>query len=256
VLEELLRQLGLTVAAGVLAGGGLSDDGPAPRARKDVFKRMRDLVSPEIRAAVSKRLPHAMQERLSLRWMTSDVDWARTKAFLVSNANEGFVRVNLRGREPLGIVAPGAEYDELCEAIVRAVKGLVNPHNGRAAVRAAWRPPRVFSGACVDRLPDVVVNWDPAAKIATELFGDVSGLVKTARPGWELPPYYVGNHHPSAFVIARGPAIAPGTTLGDAHVLDLAPTLLAHFGLEPTAAMDGHVLAALGARASDRRCAG
>jgi hypothetical protein len=57
-----------------------------------------------------------------------------------------------------------------------------------------------------------------------------------------VAPFYTGNHRPNAFGLAVGPGIAPGATLEGAHILDLAPTLLAHLGIEVPAYMTGRVL--------------
>jgi arylsulfatase A-like enzyme len=87
--------------------------------------------------------------------------------------------------------------------------------------------------------------------VTTELVGDTSGLVKTAKAPWELVPYYTGNHSPAAFVIARGPGIPAAKEIQDAHILDLAPTLLTCFGLEKTPSMDGKPIPDLVPRALD-----
>ncbi len=238
LLEELLKQLGLLVTAG--------DRGPRAAAaggRGDLAKRARDLVPARVRLAVSRYLlPHHVKERLTLRWMTADIVWGRTRAFLINNANEGYVRVNLQGREPLGTVAPGEEYERLCASLAALLRTLVNPRTGRPAARAVWRADARYPGPCRDRLPDVIVAWDPAAEVTTELFAPACGLVKTARPAYELVPYYVGNHAPAAFFVARGPGLPAGRVAEGGHVLDLAPTILDWFGLAPTPAMDGRAL--------------
>jgi bisphosphoglycerate-independent phosphoglycerate mutase (AlkP superfamily) len=42
-----------------------------------------------------------------------------------------------------------------------------------------------------------------------------------------------------AFFIARGPHIPAGQTIGEGHIVDLAPTFLAHFNVAQPAYMDG-----------------
>jgi predicted AlkP superfamily phosphohydrolase/phosphomutase len=253
LLEEMLKQLGLFVTADG-DGGPLAPPGataaapgrPAAPARKDLAKRIRNLLPSRLRTAVSRHLlPHQLKERLTIRWMTADIVWSQCRAFLINNANEGYVRINLEGREPQGIVAPGIEYETLCDSLVSALRGLVNPRTGRMAARAVWRVDDVYRGPCRDRLPDIVVNWDPLAEVTTELVTDACGSLRTAKAQWELVPYYTGNHCPAAFVIARGPGIPRGGTLSGAHVLDLAPTLLAYFGLEKTSSMDGRAISDL-----------
>jgi predicted AlkP superfamily phosphohydrolase/phosphomutase len=242
LLDEVLKATGLLAIAGergAAAGPGGAAGGPA---RSDLVKRLRNLVPGSLRRAVSRHLlPHDVKQRLALRWMTADVVWPRTRAFPISNANEGYVRVNLRGREPEGIVAPGAEYEQVCESLLATARELVNPVTGRPAARAVWRTDAVYRGPRRDRLPDVVVNWDPEARLTTEIFGPACGRLKASAP-WEIVPHYTGNHEPAAFLLARGPGLPAGATLRDAHVLDLAPTVLAHLGLDPTPSMDGTVL--------------
>jgi predicted AlkP superfamily phosphohydrolase/phosphomutase len=86
--------------------------------------------------------------------------------------------------------------------------------------------------------------WDPAARLTTEMFSSACGRVKSKAP-WEISPYYMGNHDPAAFLIAQGPGIRSGSVLDNVHVLDVAPTVLAYFGIDKTASMDGKVLSPL-----------
>jgi predicted AlkP superfamily phosphohydrolase/phosphomutase len=206
---------------------------------------VRNLVPSGLRQAVSRHLlSHDVKQRLAMRWLTADIVWPQTRAFLINNANEGYIRVNLQTREPQGVVAPGPEYEALCETLVTATRALVNPLTGHPAARAVWRADAIYRGSCRDQLPDVIVAWDPAARLTTEIFGEACGRLKAAPP-WEVVPHYTGNHEPAAFLIARGPGLEPGDRLDDAHVLDLAPTVLACFGLDPTPAMDGKVVTQL-----------
>jgi predicted AlkP superfamily phosphohydrolase/phosphomutase len=242
LLEEALKQLGLYVTGGERTAPAQGGSGaPGASRGRGLVKRVRDLVPSSLRLAVSRHLlSHDLKQRLAMRWMTADVQWAETRAFPINNANEGYIRVNLKTREPQGVVAPGAEYEQLCEALVAAARELVHPATGRPAARSVRRTDAIYSGECRDRLPDVIVSWDPGARVTTEIFGGACGLVKSKAP-WEIVPHYTGNHEPSAFLIARGPGIDCGAALDDLHVLDLAPTLLAHFGLDRTPSMDGRI---------------
>jgi predicted AlkP superfamily phosphohydrolase/phosphomutase len=91
-------------------------------------------------------------------------------------------------------------------------------------------------------MPDVIINWDEEARITTELLTETYGMARRAAPACALAPYYTGNHRPSAFMIALGPEVTPGTAVEGGSILDLAPTILAAFGIEQPAYMDGKVL--------------
>ncbi len=49
-------------------------------------------------------------------WIDS-VDWARSRAFAEPDLSTAFIRLNVRGREPAGIVEPGEEYEQLLAEI-------------------------------------------------------------------------------------------------------------------------------------------
>jgi predicted AlkP superfamily phosphohydrolase/phosphomutase len=91
-------------------------------------------------------------------------------------------------------------------------------------------------------MPDLVIVWDPGARVTTELSMEQYGLVRVEHPNCGVAPYYTGNHWPNAFVAAVGPGVPDGLTLQGASILELAPTILARFGVEVPAYMDGRVL--------------
>jgi predicted AlkP superfamily phosphohydrolase/phosphomutase len=231
----------------------LNDSGPEsatpgaqsvkPKAKRDALSTLRNLVPKSLRATISRTLlPRSVNEKLSMRWKTAGIAWERTRAFVIENANEGYIRLNLAGREPQGIVRTGAEYDQLCDLLCATTDAMTNPQTGRRAALAVHKTDDVFTGPCRSHMPDVIITWDPEALITTELLTASHGLVRSANPGYAVSPYYTGNHRPNAFVVASGPGIGSGQTMEGCSILDLAPTLLAHFGIAPGAHMDGTVL--------------
>jgi predicted AlkP superfamily phosphohydrolase/phosphomutase len=246
LLEELLRRMSLLNAP--------SEAGPAgarPQKRgRNLLGTIRGLVPRDLRAAVSRHLlPRSVNERLSLHWKTAGIDWARTRAFLIENANEGFVRVNLRGREPFGVVGAGAEYDDLCSSVVAVAAALTNPATGRRAASAVHKTTDVFDGPCSSLLPDVIINWDPGALTTTDLDAGAHGVLRGRAP-FEVSPFYTGNHRPNAFLAGIGPAVSKDAVPSDASILSLAPTILAHFGIDAGAGMNAPVLEPFAGRAA------
>ena len=59
----------------------------------------------------------------------SNIDWTRTRAFTLSAYGE--VTINVRGRQPQGIVEPGREYEELVAYLLAALKELTRFGNRR-----------------------------------------------------------------------------------------------------------------------------
>ena len=107
-----------------------------------------------------------------------------------------------------------------------------------------------------DHLPDVVVIWDTDEKITTELQMEHHGVIRAPAAGCQLRPFYSGNHAPRAFAIAAGPDVPQGLVQSGRSILDLAPTILGEFGIEPPEQMQGEILRELRASGEGATSAG
>jgi len=119
--------------------------------------------------------------------------------------------------------------------LTEVLEKLINPATGRAAVREVCRIDRLFPGDRRDHLPDLTVIWNNEAEIR-EVYSDRLGLVSEA----SVDPR-TGTHYPLSFMAARGPRSQRGKIQGG-HIADLAPTLLAYFGINSASEMDGRAL--------------
>ena len=174
--------------------------GKSGKAKTDLLSTVRNMVPKSFRVAVSRALlPRSVNEKLSLRWKTAGIVWQHTRAFLIENANEGYIRINLKGREPQGIVEPGKEYEDLCEEIYQTVKSVTNPANGKRAAHTVYKTDDIYDGPCRSHMPDIIINWNDDAKVTTELLTKKYGMARNAQPGYAIMPYYTGNHRPNAF---------------------------------------------------------
>lgn len=193
---------------------------------------LRDSIPLTWRRSVSRYLPGWLRDYQRTHWATSRIDWAQTRAFPMPTDQLGYIRVNLKGREPLGIVEPGSEYEEVCERINEALRKLVDPRTGRRIVGEIFRTDQVFPGAERDRLPDLIVAWrdDPET--------DRAHAEEAAASRGDSPDPRAGNHRPRGFALLSGPGIGKGR-VADGHILDIAPTALKNFGLTPPCDIDG-----------------
>ena len=214
------------------SGGSVSN-------RNDFWKQLRDKVPSHWRKKITQILPSKVNFKLWQRWTGPDLDWPRTKVFYVPNDCQGHIRINLKGREPFGCVAPGREYNELCTTVKNHFEELINPLNGHRAVKAVIRTDRVFAGDLTASLPDLVVVWDENARLTTELFSRRIGSVKSRWAAYDLPPYYVGNHQGPGFAIWCGGGIGTGRLGLESHIYDIAPTILSLFNLSSPVELDG-----------------
>jgi len=238
LLPDVLRRLGHLAEP---QEGSASDEDAAPQEEKagrtslDPVRMLRDLLPKDFRKSLARRLPTRLRDTLARRVDTANIDWSRTRAFTLPTDLEGCIRVNLRGREPQGVVEPG-EYDALCDEITEELRELVNPATGRPAVADVVRSRDRLEGPRCDRLPDLVVLWSmeaPIESLRSPRIGVVSAPSPDARPGTHAPP---------GFLLVRGPGVPRGGLPEGAHVRDLAPTLLSLYGVERPDYMRGSSL--------------
>ncbi len=184
---------------------------------------------------IADHLPWWLRDRLGSQAAAGEIDWSRTKAFTLPTDLEGCIRINLRGREPEGIVEPGSEYEDLCKSIAADLRALVNPATGRRAVREVWIRNQVFPGHRQESLPDLVVSWEDEAPF------DALGSPRAGEVTGSNPDRRTGTHSPEAFLLTVGPGVPPGLQ-GSARLVDVAPTALKLLGLKTGKAMEGRAI--------------
>jgi predicted AlkP superfamily phosphohydrolase/phosphomutase len=188
--------------------------------------RLRAFVPIRLRSWVKNRLPLAIQDRLTLFWRTGGLDWGSTRAFAAFCDLDGYIRINLRGREAAGIVEPGTEYEELCAQIVDGLRTFVDDDTAEPVVDAVAQVDELFpTGRMRHHLPDLMVRWSPRpAAQHRRIVSPRYGVIQWPTPGHH-PQGRSGNHWPDGFLFVTGSGVTPGTTIEGVHILDLAPTV-------------------------------
>jgi predicted AlkP superfamily phosphohydrolase/phosphomutase len=150
--------------------------------------------------------------------------WSQMKAFAIPGFTDGYIRINLQGREREGIVAP-SEYDALCDKLIQLLSRLVDARTGEKVVKKVIRTRQIATDDDA-KLPDadLVVVWE-------EQMTDTFDSPDLGRIG-PLPYFRSGSHWARGFFLAKGSTIAPGSVLNEGETVDLAPTILALMGAE------------------------
>ncbi len=230
LLDQMVRR--------VLGGGA---DSSASRSF-GLLSALRKTVPLAARSEIGARLPQSLQGRLTSFWETGGREWASTRALCPVADLQGYIRFNVRGREAFGVVEPGPEYEALGEEIEAGLRTFVDATTGEALVKAFARPAELYpEGVKRDSLPDLIVRWSetPVAE-RSEIRSPIFGSINWPTPG-RNPNGRSGNHRPEGFVLAAGRSFGAGDRL-DGHVMDLAPTVYSHFGLQPPPGLRGRPL--------------
>jgi predicted AlkP superfamily phosphohydrolase/phosphomutase len=216
------------------------ENGRSEKDIRGVYGRLKGLVPSALRRRLRGRLPQKAQETLStLDGGQEAIDWQRTRAYLFPMyCPLGGIEINLRGRQPQGIVKTGAEYEQLREAILTQLPQIVDPVTGKPVISRALRREDLYSGPFLEHTPDIVFFMTEDYDTGWNLGGDL--VIPTPDSDFYR---WSGFHSTHGVLIARGNgAIRPGTEIANAELMDLAPTLLYALGLPIPKDMDGQVL--------------
>ncbi len=207
--------------------GNKYDRNPITRwLRRDTPSRIFNMLTPYIDSAARDDLvsPFELTRRgdANVPWLPPNwyrPSWPRMKAFALPSFGDGFVRINVKGREKHGIVNP-KDYDAVCDEISQILYDLRDERKGIPMVTSVMRT-RTDPLDADKKLPDadLVVAWQD------EFATDVATSTRFGRLG-PYPHYRAGSHRHEGFICARGPGIPAGTHIENGHVMDLAPTIL------------------------------
>ncbi len=161
--------------------------------------------------------------------------WPKMKAYALPSFSEGYVRINLKGREPEGVVDP-ADYHAVCDEIEEKLYALREPRTDIPLVTKVVRP-RQNPLDDSPKLPDadLIVVWQE------DYPTDVVDSPEYGRFG-PLPPYRAGSHRAEGFILAVTPDLDTEVPFSGGHVLDLAPTILKLMGAPIPEYLEGQPL--------------
>jgi predicted AlkP superfamily phosphohydrolase/phosphomutase len=194
-------------------------------------------VIPQIfREKIKKRIPREWLKALWY-WIHPEPQpahpWSTKRVLQLPESNmTGLLRINLKGREPHGLVHPGQEYERLCEHLIDALLALENMDTGRKAVQWVARARELYQGPNLDALPDLFVEWDhsaPLTRLRSPRIGTIEGDTGTHR---------TGSHRQGGVWLCSGPSFISGK-VEHAQTVDLAPTILDFFGVRAPRAYQG-----------------
>lgn len=194
------------------------------------------------------------------------VDWSQTKAY---SMGIGTIYLNLKGREPAGIVDP-ADYDKVCDAIIAKMLAYRNPNasspNDPQVFKGAWKRSEYLAGPfagdirdadgrCTEGTADIQVGFNFGYRVGwgTALGGrSKSAVVFNNKSPWS------GDHTSVHPYLVRGIFLSSRKMAADGapQLQDLAPTALALLGQKVPDDMDGHVIPLAGLEAAAKSHAG
>jgi len=152
----------------------------------------------------------------------------------------GQIWVNLRGREPQGIVGSGAEYQKVCEALINELRSnWLDPRTNRPVVAQVLKKEDAYTGEYLFKAPDLVIVYRPGystSSNATFLDFDGESVREVNTSSDAIAPY--------AQLIAGGPCLVSGFA-ESCSLVDVMPSLLYLLGQPIPHFIDGQVISSM-----------
>jgi predicted AlkP superfamily phosphohydrolase/phosphomutase len=130
----------------------------------------------------------------------SDIDWSKTKAY--SFGVWAPIYINLKGREPEGIVEPGKEYEDLRDFLVDELRKLEDPETGCRIVDKVYKREELYAGPYSNDAPDV-------AFLPRDTYM-ASGHFEFLSNSLVSPSYWSGSHRMNGVIIMKGASYQGG----------------------------------------------
>jgi predicted AlkP superfamily phosphohydrolase/phosphomutase len=218
--------------------------GGAPAPKKGLVFRIKKALPWTLVRQVTRRIPHAANKALVPFWSRRMYDWSTTRYFTLPMDYNGYIRLNVRGREKEGCVDP-AEVDGVIRELEGALRTFRDIETGRPVIRGIIRVDDVVGASAPRRwvLPDLIVLWDPPhpAALSSGVVSERYGEVRWPR-GARLASGRSGNHTPRGWFAAAGPGIEPGESAQAHDTADLIPTAFHWMGAPAPPRFAGKVI--------------
>jgi len=162
----------------------------------------------------------------------ANVNWGETKAY---GLGINGLYINLKGREPRGIVEPGTERDSLMDEIARKLQAVRDPKTGEQVIHRVYKAEDVYTGSALREAPDLIIGYSRDYRVSWEsVLGKFSQtLFEDNRDKWS------GDHAMAAELVPG--VIVVNKKIKSSHpaLYDLAPTILKEFGISKGEGMVG-----------------
>jgi predicted AlkP superfamily phosphohydrolase/phosphomutase len=164
-----------------------------------------------------------------------DGDWSRTRAY---GLGINGLYLNLKGREQHGIVEPGEEQERLTKQLIARLRA-VRDYDGTQVIRDVYRTDEIYSGNATELAPDLIIGYAAGyrASWATCLGELTPDVFMDNDSAWSADHCADAREVPGMLCCNKKIRTKQPT------LIDLAPSILAEFGLPTPYYMTGNIIA-------------
>lgn len=163
------------------------------------------------------------------------IDWQNTRAYATSYA----LNINLKDREPQGVVENGADYEELVRYLKGELLKIEDEKSGERIIDGVLEKHEVYNGPYVDGAVDLIINFkDPKYSIRKDVL--YPGLFRKLNSDDRMTGHHTS--FPDGVCVINGPKVTKKSELKGLQITDVAPTALYLMGEGKPEWMDGRVI--------------
>lgn len=189
---------------------------------------------------------------MGLKWESklrfSSIDWKYTKVYAEETPYYPNLIVNLKGREPDGVIDKH-EYQKLVSKTIGLLSEWTDPETGNKLIKKAYKREDLYHGDYTDKAPDIIISWNldngfsymNGPSFASSKGISVERLEKKIF-GKDYMLNRSGSHRDEGIFVIAGRIIKTGVCIDNAEIIDLAPTILYLLDIPIPKDMDGKVL--------------
>jgi predicted AlkP superfamily phosphohydrolase/phosphomutase len=160
-----------------------------------------------------------------------DVDWSVTTAY---GLGINGLYLNMKGRERDGLVGPGEEREALLQELTTRLEALTDI-DGRRVIRGVYRSDQIYRGNATALAPDLIVGYYRGFRASwATCLGDLTPEVLLDNDSAWSADHCADALEVPGVLFANRPLAGVSPSL-----VDLAPTILAEFGLKAPDTMVG-----------------
>lgn len=180
----------------------------------------------DLKKRISAKLPPALAQ---VAWTMNEAavegPLRARKLFFMQPNNTVFggVRLNLKGREPRGLIE-ASEFDAMCARLTEELLALRDVETGEPIVRSVSRTDAHHARSPTDEFPDLLVDWAREG-IPRKIWSDTIGVVERPYTHWRT-----GDHRVEGLFLAVGPDLARGVQPA-LRIEDIGPSIAARLGV-------------------------
>jgi predicted AlkP superfamily phosphohydrolase/phosphomutase len=190
----------------------------ASEPKKNPMRFLREAVPPSLQQRIASAVPAGVRDWVVRRSFCGGLDWTRTRGFALPSSGEGYIRLNLAGREAQGSLDPASgAYGRYKAWLKHGILSFKDAATGAPAAKDVKFTADIYPGPRSGFLPDAVILWNdlpPAREIVSETLGRLSARLATGR---------TGEHQPEGFAVLSGNGAGLETAPPLEQVADFAP---------------------------------